>query len=334
MTQEEGQEVTPETTGSRTSPQARFLISPGPHLWKGLSVSKIMYLVVAALLFPAGAGVYFFGQRAIGVMGISIGFAIITEYACKRIRGKPFIMDGSTIVTGLLLALVLPPTIPLWMVALGAIFAIAIVKEAFGGLGHNIFNPALAARAFMSVSFSMEMTAWTPTRFMVDAVTTATPLSESFAWQTSQSSLYHAMFMGNTAGSLGETSALFILIGGALLLSLRLINWRIPAIYIGMVALLAIAFGEDPLFNILGGGLMIGAFFMATDYVTSPLTNRGKIIYALALGLLSMLIRHFGSMPEGVCFSILFMNAITPLIDRYTKPKPYGLVKKVAASAS
>ena len=243
MTQEQSQETAPEGKSPEPPLKDRLLISPGPHLWKGLSVNKIMYLVVAALLFPAGAGIYYFGGRAAGVMGVSIGFALITEFACKKVRGKPFIMDGSAIVTGLLLALVLPPSIPLWMVALGAIFAIAIVKEAFGGLGHNIFNPALAARAFMSVSFSMEMTTWTPTRFMPDAVTTATPLGESFVWQASQPSLYHAMFMGNTAGSLGETSALFIIIGGALLLSFRLINWRIPAIYIGMVALMALAFG-------------------------------------------------------------------------------------------
>ena len=331
MTEEDKQEPTPEENQEAKNERA-LLISPGPHLWQGLSVSKIMYWVVYALLFPAGAAVYFFGQRALSVMGVSIGVAILTEFLCKKLRGRPFVMDGSAIVTGLLLALVLPPTIPLWMVALGAAFAIGIVKEAFGGLGHNIFNPALAARAFMSVSFSMEMTTWVkPMGFGVDAITTASPLSENFVWQASNSSLYHAMFMGNTAGSLGETSALFILIGGALLLARGIINWRIPAIYIGMVALMALAFGEDPLFNILGGGLMLGAFFMATDYVTSPLTNRGKIIFSVALGLLTMIIRRFGGMPEGVCYSILFMNAITPLIDRYTKSRPYGLVKKVAS---
>jgi electron transport complex protein RnfD len=251
-------------------------------------------------------------------------------------------MDGSAVVTGLLLALILPATINLWMVAAGAIFAIAIVKEAFGGLGHNIFNPALGARAFMSASFTVKMTTWVaPAGFGADAVTTATPLSESFAWTGSQASLYQAMFIGNLSGvniaegsiggSMGETSTLFILIGGALLLGLRLINWRIPAIYIGMVALMALGLGEDPLFNILGGGLMLGAFFMATDYVTSPLTNQGKIIFAVALGALTMLIRRFGGMPEGVCYSILFMNAMTPLIDRVTKTKPYGLVKQVAS---
>ena len=333
MTQEDAKELTQEVTG-KAAEARQFLISPGPHLWKGLSVSRIMYLVVYALLLPAGAGVYFFGQRALSVMGVSIGAAILTEYICKKMRGQPFIMDGSAIVTGLLLALVLPPTLPLWMVAIGSVFAIAIVKEAFGGLGHNIFNPALAARAFMSVSFPMEMTTWVkPMGFGADAVTCATPLSGTSMWQPFDPSVYRALFLGNTAGSIGETSALLILIGGAFLLARGIINWRIPAIYIGVVALIALGFGEDPLFHILAGGLMLGAFFMATDYVTSPLTNRGKIIFSVALGLLTMIIRRFAGMPEGVCYSILFMNAITPLIDRYTKLKPYGLVKKVAGGS-
>jgi electron transport complex protein RnfD len=330
VTEEASQETPPET-GQEAVEARQFLISPGPHLWKGLSVSQIMYLVVYALLLPAGAGIYFFGRYALSVMGVSIGAAILTEYVCKRLRGQPFIMDGSAVVTGLLLALVLPPTIPLWMVALGSIFAIAIAKEAFGGLGHNIFNPALAARAFMSVSFPMEMTTWVkPMGFGADAVTCATPLSGTSIWQPFDPTEYRALFLGNTAGCIGETSALLILIGGAFLIARGIINWRIPAIYIGMVALIALGFGEDPLFQILSGGLMLGAFFMATDYVTSPLTNRGKIIFSVALGLLTMIIRRFAGMPEGVCYSILFMNAITPLIDRYTKLKPYGLQKKVA----
>ncbi len=334
MTQEDSQAATQEVAAEATH-EKEFLISPGPHLWKGLSVSGIMYLVVYALLLPAGAGIYFFGYRALSVMGVSIGAAIITEYLCKKLRGQPFVMDGSAVVTGLLLALVLPPTIHLWMVAVGSIFAIAIVKEAFGGLGHNIFNPALAARAFMSVSFPMQMTTWVrPMGFGADAITTATPLSDSFIWQAGKMSLYQAMFLGDTAGSIGETSALLILIGGAFLIGRGIINWRIPAIYIGMVALMALGFGEDPLFHILAGGLMLGAFFMATDYVTSPLTNRGKIIFGITLGVLTMIIRQFAGMPEGVCYSILFMNAITPLIDRYTKVRPYGLPKKVTSAAS
>jgi len=309
--------------------ERQFLVSPGPHLWKGLSVNKIMYLVVIALMFPTGAAIFFFGYHALSVLGVSVGAALATEFVCKKMRGQAFIMDGSAVITGILLALILPPTISLWMVAIGAIFSIAIVKEVFGGLGHNIFNPALGGRAFMSISFTAEMTTWTkPMGFGADAITTATPLSESFVWSADKLSLYKAMFMGNTAGSMGETSALLILIGGIFLLTLRLINWRIPAIYIGTVALMSLAFGQDPMFHILAGGLMIGAFFMATDYVTSPLTNKGKIIFSVALGALTVTIRLFAGMPEGVCYSILFMNAITPLIDRYTKLRPYGLVKK------
>ena len=315
-------------------PERKFLVSPGPHLWGGLSVSKIMYLVVLALMFPTGAAIYFFGYRAISVIGVSVGTCLLTEYVCKKIRGQPFIMDWSAIVTGILLGLILPPTIPLWMVAIGAIFAIGIVKEAFGGLGHNIFNPALGARAFMSASFSVPMTTWVkPMGFAADAVTSATPLSGVSNWQQFDPSAYQAMFLGNTTGSLGETSALLILIGGVFLLARGIINWRIPAIYIGVVALMSLALGQDPIFHILAGGLMLGAFFMATDYVTSPLTNRGKIIFSVALGVLTVMIRQFGGMPEGVCYSILFMNAITPLIDRYTKVRPYGLVKRVESAS-
>ena len=328
MTQEGSQGLTQE--GSQEAIHDRvFLISPGPHLWKGLSVSKIMYLVVLALLFPAGAGVYFFGYNALSVIGVSVGTAILTEYLCKRLRGQAFVMDGSAVVTGLLLALILPPTVSLWMVAIGSIFAIAIVKEAFGGLGHNIFNPALGGRAFMSVSFSMEMTTWVlPMGFGADAITSATPLSGTSVWQPFDPSVYQAMFLGNIGGCIGETSALLIITGGVFLIARGIINWRIPAVYIGTVVLTTLGLGEDPLFHILAGGLMLGAFFMATDYVTSPLTNRGKIIFSVALGVLTVLIRRFGGMPEGVCYSILFMNAITPLIDRYTKVRPYGLVKR------
>jgi len=315
-----------------TSPR-EFLISPSPHLWRGPSVSRIMYLVVLALVFPTGAAIYFFGYRAIAVLGVCTGAALLTEYLCKKTRGHAFVMDGSAVVTGLLLALTLPPTVPLWMAAVGAVFAMAVVKEAFGGLGHNIFNPALGARAFMSISFSLPMTTWIePTGFDVDVVTSATPLSGASGWQQFDPATYQAMFLGNISGSLGETSALAILIGGCLLLGLRVMSWRIPATYIGVVAILSLAFDQDPLFHILAGGLMLGAFFMATDYVTSPLTNRGKVIFGVSLGVLTMLIRHFGGMPEGVCYSILFMNAMTPLIDRYTKERPYGLMKRAKSA--
>jgi len=308
------------------SVEREFLISPGPHLKGRLSVSRIMYYVVIALMFPTGAGIYFFGYRALSVIAVSIGMALLTEYLVKRLRRREFVMDGSAVVTGLLLALILPPTIPLWMVAVGSVFSIAIVKEAFGGLGHNIFNPALGGRAFMTACFPARMTTWVlPMGFAVDAVTSATPLSGVSEWQQFDPSVYQAMFFGNTSGSIGETSALFVLLGAILLLVLKIINWRIPAAYIGTVALLTFALGQDALFHVLAGGLMLGAFFMATDYVTSPITGRGRIVFGIGAGVLTVIIRHFGGMPEGVCFSILFMNALTPLIDRYIKVKPYGL---------
>ncbi|MFC1860622.1 RnfABCDGE type electron transport complex subunit D, partial [Chloroflexota bacterium] len=298
------------------------------------STSKIMYIVVIALLFPTAAGVYFFGYHALSVIAVSIVAAVLTEYAVKKLRKRPFVMDGSAIVTGLLLSLVLPPTMPLWMVAVGSVFSIAIIKEAFGGLGHNIFNPALGGRAFLTASFSSRMTTWVaPMGFSADAVTTATPLNSSFIWEGDKLSLYRDLFLGNTGGSIGETSALLILVGGVLLLALGIINWRIPTAYIGTVALLSLAIGQDAIFSILAGGLMIGAFFMATDYVTSPITPRGRIIFGIGAGILTVIIRRFGGLPEGVSYSILFMNAVTPLIDRYVKVRPYGLVKKVKREA-
>ncbi|MFO7992194.1 MAG: RnfABCDGE type electron transport complex subunit D, partial [Thermoplasmata archaeon] len=206
---------------------------------------------------------------------------------------------------------------------------IALIKEAFGGLGYNIFNPALAGRAFLSISFAGMMTRWvapvsSPT---ADAVSTATPLDKGFSYAGTKSELYMDLLMGNVGGSLGETSALLILIGGLVLLALGIIKWRIPVIFIGTVfGLTWLIPGQDPVFHILAGGLFLGAFFMATDYVTAPLTARGQMLFAFSAGVLVVMIRLFGSMPEGVAFSILIMNAFTPLIDRYIRPKPYGYV--------
>ena len=315
------------------SPEKKLLISPSPHLWKGFSTRKIMYLAAAALMCPTGSAVYYFGYRALSVIAVSIATAVLVEYGAKKLRGRMFIMDGSAVVTGLLLALVLPPTIPLWMVAVGSAFSIAIAKEAFGGLGYNIFNPALAGRAFLAICLPKEMSTWVkpmPMQFVADAVTTATPLGESFIWHADKISLYKDLLLGNVGGSLGETSALLILIGGIILLALGIINWTIPASYIGTVALFTFALGQDVLFQVLAGGLMLGAFFMATDYVTSPLTNKGRVVFGIGAGVMTVVIRRFGGMPEGVCFSILLMNALTPLIDRYIKPRPYGFQKRAA----
>ncbi|GFP23379.1 Na+-translocating ferredoxin:NAD+ oxidoreductase subunit D, partial [Candidatus Hakubella thermalkaliphila] len=241
-----------------------------------------------------------------------------------KIMGRKFTMDGSAILTGLLLALSLPPTVPIWMPVVGAAFGIAIGKCVFGGLGHNIFNPALVGRVFLATSWPVMMTRWvTP----FEAVTTATPLA---LWKAEK--IYvpaRDLFFGNIGGSIGETSALAILVGGIFLIVMRYIDWRTPLSYMGTVGLMMWLLGEDPIFHALAGGLLLGAFFMATDYVTTPLTKKGKVIFGLGAGIIVVLIRMVGGYPEGVAFSILLMNAFTPLIDQVTKPRVYGTKRKV-----
>jgi electron transport complex protein RnfD len=303
--------------------------SPAPHIHSKWSVKRTMYLVILALMFPTGASIYFFGFNAILLILTCVIAAVAAEYLIKLWRKKKFVMDGSAVITGILLALTLPPTIPLWIAALGSIFAIAIAKEAFGGLGHNIFNPALAGRAFMQISFPAQMSVWiAPSGFSPDAVTSASPLSDAFKQVGENFDLYMDLLVGNVSGSLGETSALLLLAGGILLIILRIIDWRTPAAFIGATVLLSLVLGQDPIYQILSGGLMIGAFFMATDYVTSPLTRTGKIIFGAGAGIITVIIRLYGGYPEGVCYAILLMNAAVPLIERYTQSRPYGLKKK------
>lgn len=307
----------------------QLVLTSAPHLRGRTSIARDMYLVILALLLPTIGAVYFFGLYVLLMLVVGVASAVLTEYVAKKMRRKPFFMDGSALVTGLLFVLILPPRTPLWIVAIGSIIAIAIVKEAFGGLGFNIFNPALAGRAFVSVSFAGSLGRWIAptTSWLADAVTAPTPLGEGFATALTKPELYKALFFGNVAGSVGETSALLILLGGAILLAFGIIKWHIPVFYIATVFLLSWAMGQDPVMHILAGGLMLGAFFMATDYVTGPLTTRGRIIFAVAVGVLTVLIRVLGNMPEGVNYSILIMNAFTPLIDRYVRPRPFGLVK-------
>jgi len=308
-----------------TDIQKKMLITHAPHIWRGFSISKIMYIVVIALAFPTAAAIYFYGYYSIILIVVSVAVAVLTEFIIKKLRRKRFVMDGSAVITGLLFALVLPPRLPIWMAVVGAAFAIAIAKEAFGGLGYNIFNPALVGRAFLSVCFPREMTTWVlPTYFNMDAVTGPSPLSESFSYQVDRLDMYRDLLFGNISGSMGETSALLIIAGGIILLAFRIIDWRIPLFYIGTVALGSFLVGQDVAYQLLAGGLMIGAFFMATDYATSPVTGNGRIIFAVGLGILTVLFRNYGPMPEGVAFSILIMNAFTPLIDKYIKPKPFG----------
>ncbi len=304
-------------------PGTRLRVSPSPHLKDRVSVRLIMFTVVVALLPASACGVYLFGLHALWVILVSVASALISEFLGYRAMGKKFTMDGSAVITGLLLALCLPPTVPLWMPVVGSSFAILVGKCAFGGLGQNLFNPALVGRAFLSLSWPALMTTWVSP---FEGVSTATPLGtwKAGGGDTSLS----ALFLGNVAGCIGETSALAILLGGILLIAFRYIDWKTPLSYIGTVGLLMFLLGEDPLFHMLAGGLFLGAFFMATDYVTTPLTGKGRVIFGLGAGLLVVVIRMYGGMPEGVTYSILIMNAFTPLIDRYTRPRVYGTVGK------
>ncbi|GBR75920.1 electron transport complex protein RnfD [Candidatus Termititenax persephonae] len=289
---------------------------------------------VLIALLPAGlASLVFFGWRAVWLIGVCVGAAVLTEYlAAQFFKKKNYLNDCSAVVTGVLLAFVLPPSLPLWMAALGAVFAILLVKELFGGLGHNIFNPALGGRAFLLASFPVWLTTWTRP---FDAVTTATPLALAKSGQlldavsraTVQASAagqavnYWDLFLGNVAGSLGETSALALLLGAAYLLYRQVIDWRIPLGYLGTVALFMFFAHENVAFHLLAGGLLLGAFFMATDYTTSPMTRRGKWIFAIGCGILTSVIRLWGGYPEGVCYSILIMNMFVPLLDRLDEAK-------------
>lgn len=317
----------------------KVLISAPPHIQSELGTKSIMWMVAAALTPAAVAGVLFFGWRALGIILISILAALLTEVICELMMRRPLtISDGSAFVTGLLLALVIPPTVPWWIPALGSAFAIAVGKQVFGGLGHNLFNPALIGRAFLLASWPLLMTTWQwPVSALswagaqMDAVSDATALGllrSGFFGSNSLSLPYLQMFYGNISGSLGETSALALLLGAAFLLVYKIIDWRIPAGYLGTVLALTTLLGQDPIFHLLAGGLILGAFFMATDYVTTPVTPTGRIIFGVGCGILTVLIRRFGGYPEGVCYSILIMNATTPLLDRFTVPKRFGEVKK------
>ena len=298
-----------------------LIVTSSPHVRAQDSVKKIMWSVVLALLPAVFAAVYFFKARAISVVLTAVVGAVLTEYIFQKVRNKKVtIEDGSAVVTGLLLALILPPSIPLWTAFFGSVVAIGLGKQVFGGIGHNPFNPALVGRAFLTASYPVLMTTWT-----VDGVSTATPLSQmkmdGIATDTWR------LFVGQIGGSLGETSALALLLGFAYLLYKGYVNWRIPLSMIGTVFLGIFVFGSDPIFHIFGGGLMIGALYMATDMVSSPTTKSGRWIFGIGAGFLVVVIRLWGGYPEGVMYSILLMNTAVPLIDRYTRPRSLGEVK-------
>ncbi|PKN00813.1 MAG: Na+-transporting NADH:ubiquinone oxidoreductase subunit D [Elusimicrobia bacterium HGW-Elusimicrobia-1] len=304
----------------------KLTVTHAPHFHGGMTVSKVMTDVVIALAPASIMAVRFFGYRAALVMAVSIASAVLAEYIWQRyvIKAPSGISDMSAVVTGLLLALTLPPTMPLWQAAVGAAFAIIFAKQVFGGIGHNPFNPALAARAFLQIAWPSEMTSWIAPAGAADAVTAATPLAAARYQITEAVPALRDLFFGNVAGSLAETSAAALLAGAAYLVFRRQIKMIIPLVYIAVVAIFSAAYSANAIYQILAGGLILGAFFMATDPVTAPTTKKGMIIFGAGCGILTSLIRFSGGFPEGVCFSILIMNMTVPLIDRYTIPKPFG----------
>ncbi|MFA5340943.1 MAG: RnfABCDGE type electron transport complex subunit D [Clostridia bacterium] len=303
----------------------KLIVASSPHIKDKTTTSKIMLDVIIALMPTAILSVYYFSYVSALIIVTSVSSCVIFEYLFNLLSKKKHTeTDLSCVVTGLILALNMPPLkSSIILSVIGAFVAIVIIKMLFGGIGQNIFNPAAAARLFLTASFSSLMTVYIAP--LSDGITTATPLAIAKAEELPS---YLDMFLGNTAGSLGETAAVTLLAGGIYLIVRRVISWEIPVTYIGSVALLSFLFGQDPLFSVLAGGLMIGAIYMATDYTTSPMTQKGKFIFAAGLGIMTASIRKFGSSTEGVAYSLLFMNALVPLIDRFTTVKTFGRNKK------
>ncbi|MEL4106790.1 RnfABCDGE type electron transport complex subunit D [Oscillospiraceae bacterium WX1] len=324
-------------------------VSTSPHVKNNDSIPKIMWNVNLALAPAAIFAAIWFGLPAIITMVVAIVAAVATEFLIQKFRkAKVTVGDGSAVVTGLLLAMCLPPALPWYMTAFGAVLAILIAKMAMGGLGFNVFNPAHIGRAALMVSWPALMTSWAANITSPDAVSSATVLNiaKQQGYQTvvnlfgDKTALYKALFLGTRNGSIGETCTVLLILGGIYLIYKGYIKWQVPVVMIGTVGILAWVFGGffyggpgtlfsgDPLFHMMAGGLMIGAFFMATDMVTIPITIKGQIIFAFGCGVITTLIRFVGGYPEGVCYSILLMNCVTPLIDRVTKPRIYGTGRK------
>jgi electron transport complex protein RnfD len=308
-----------------------FLASSSPHIRSKASTPGIMKDVVIALMPALAAGIYFFRLKALLVIIVTLAACIGAEYVSNILMKKrQTIGDYSAAVTGLLLAFNLPPSIPLWIAAVGGVFAIIIVKQLFGGIGHNFMNPALAARAFLLASWPVQMTLWTSP---IDGVSSATPLALIKKGAEAVDGVlpsYMSLFSGNVAGCIGETSVIALLLGAAYLFYKRVIMPIIPLGFIATVAIMTWILGGnslftgDVLYHILSGGLMLGAFFMATDYATTPSTMKGMLVFGIGCGLLTSIIRLYGGYPEGVSYSILLMNVAAPLIERYTRPKTFG----------
>ena len=307
-------------------------MSSSPHIRSKATTSNIMLLVAIALLPASAFGVWNFGLPAFGMLVTTTVVAVLTEYIYEKLMHKKItINDWSAAVTGLLLGLNMPPTAPWWMGAIGSVFAILIVKQLFGGLGQNFMNPALAARCFLLISFAGMMNNFSAASLGFDSVSGATPLA---AMRAGQSVDLASMFIGRIPGTIGEVSTIALLIGGIYLLVRKVISWRIPVIYIGTVAVFVFIFGgfdvNYVLCQVCGGGLIFGAFFMATDYVTSPITPMGQIVFGVVIGLLTGIFRLWGASPEGVSYAIILSNLFVPMIERVTLPKAFGKEAKKA----
>jgi len=343
-----------------------LIISSSPHAHSGVTTPRIMWTVVGALLPAAAFSVYLFGLAALTVLAATVVFCVVAEGLAGLAFGKPLTLkDGSAVLTGLILAMTLPPGLPLWICAVGAFAAIVVAKSVFGGLGQNPFNPAMTGRVFLLIAFPGPMTRWpvpsgtgdtlfgAPVSAIdaagaavpagsagVDAITAATPLgllSEQSARAVDTLSSGIEIYLGQINGSLGETSGILLLVGGLFLMARRIISWHIPFAFLGTMALFAgITHAVNPEryadipFHLFTGGAIIGAFFMATDYVTSPLFNRGRILFGAGCGVLTMVIRLWGGYPEGVSFAVLLMNACVPMINNITAPKKFGLQPSAA----
>jgi electron transport complex protein RnfD len=303
----------------------KLIVSSSPHIKDKATTSRIMLDVIIALMPTAVLSVYYFSYVSALIIVASVSSCVLFEYLFNLITKKRHTeSDLSCVVTGLILAMNMPPLkSSIILSVIGAFIAIVVIKMLFGGIGQNIFNPAAAARIFLTTAFSSLMTVYVAP--LTDGVTAATPLAIPKGEMLPS---YLDLFLGKTPGSLGETAAVTLIAGGIYLMIRKVISWEIPAIYIGTVALLSFTFGQDPLYSILAGGLILGSIYMATDYTTSPVTRKGKIVYAAGLGLMTASIRKFGSNTEGVAFSLLTMNALVPLIDKFTVKKTFGRIKK------
>lgn len=318
-------------------------ISPSPHIHSNDSTQKIMYRVVYAMIPALAWSVFVFGLDALRVTLIAVAACLAFEFIIQKylLKITPTVTDGSALITGILMAFNVPSNIPWWIIVIGSMAAIGIGKLSFGGLGNNIFNPALVGRVFLLISFPVQMTSWPVTlQSGIDGVTAATPLSIIKEGLTNGTPILEIsgklpstvdMLFGNTGGSLGEISALLLILGGLYMLWKKVITWQIPVSIIATVAVIAAIFWAvnpemyiNPVYHVLTGGLMLGAIFMATDMVSSPMTPKGQIYYGMGIGVITISIRMFGAYPEGISFAILIMNAVTPLINIYVKPKRFG----------